>query len=172
MERLSLAQANEHSDRMLEDVARRTKVKVSHMAKRPMPAEWEEDADELAVSAKTSTTLPPDTVPPPPLVANQERIKTIVGELRTLCDEVHVYTTDEERALFRRAGARGTLQRAIAADPPSTLLASVILSAVLGLALGTALRYMSEKGFRGSPLPTREEKGRRSMSRMMSTFTS
>jgi len=164
MERLSLAQANEHADRMLEDVARRSKVKMSGHAKRPIPEEWNEDMDDrdVAISAKVAAAAPP--LPQ----GNEERVKIIVEHLRKVCDDVHIYTTEEERALFRRAGSRGQLERTISVAPTPTVVSSVIIAMVLGLVAGTVLRYMVEGDFRGTRRPSNRMAG---MSRLMSTFT-
>ena len=73
-----------------------------------------------------------------------------MGALQDLGDDFYAYTTPSERADVRRATSppRHTLQRAVNANPESSLFTSSLIAVALGILVGTLFSSPSSTSFR------------------------
>ena len=151
MEDLSSASAARNVDRMVHQ--------TSYMSKFPSSA-------TMPISARIgeeATTEPVTATAPPP--TPQERVHEIMGALQDLGDDFYAYTTPSERADVRRATCppRHTLQRAVNANPETSLFTSSLIAVALGILVGTMFSP-SSTSFRGEGAASTNQ---RAVDRMM-----
>ena len=143
MEDLSSASAARNVDRMVHQ--------TSYMSKFPGPVSMPVSA-RLGVDDTTTDDVAPTAAAAPPATP-QQRVQEVMGALQDLGDDFYAYTTHAERAEVRRATCppRHAWQRAVHANPESSLLTSSLVAVALGVLGGTLLTASSSSSspFRG-----------------------
>ena len=141
MEDLSSASAARNVDRMVHQTTYLSKF--PRPVSMPISARLGEDAAAAeAPPTETETAAAPSPETP------QERVREVMSALHNLGDDFYAYTTHEERAEVRRATCppRNALQRAVHANPESSLFTTGLVAIVAGVIVGTM--------FSPSPSPT------------------
>jgi hypothetical protein len=130
MEDLSSASAARNVDRMVHQ--------TSYMSKFPTPMAMPLSA---RIGEDAAAAAPEEAAPAaaPPAQSTQERVQEVLSALQELGDDFYAYTTHSERAEVRRATCppRRALQRAVHANPESSLLTTSLVAIVLGVVVGT-----------------------------------
>lgn len=133
-----MAQANVHTERMLEEVARKSGRKPT--ARLYDEAEWD-------VSARVAPTEE-SASPVPAAATREERVRKLMEEFHELRDEIAPNTSPQERAMLRRVGSTGQVEVMLTKQPCVSLGAAVAIAIVAGMLVGVSMNASSNKAHR------------------------